>query len=205
MVARQFKAKTKCFDLFGCCNFNIDCGHSRTNFQTKGFINETQKGEYPLHVTKGHSGHQHVWLDMKFGLRIVASTIFTETSYIGATLRSAASISTNVDLGISIGVTLKVLFADWMIIIMERNKRHRDGRGRRRRIERPRELKLEREIRKRGIFSIKPFSTRQRVKLGCVKEEYSQGIFSIKPFSTRQRVKLGCVPSPTWQQTKHKI
>lgn len=138
--------------------------------------NETRKVESPRHVTKGHSGYQHVWPDMRFGLRIVGGTIIAFfgaacgsvggvggggifvpmlTLVIGFDSKSSTALSkcmitgaaaTTVFynlrlrhptlelpiidydlallfqpmliLGISIGVTLNVLFADWMIIIL---------------------------------------------------------------------------------------
>ncbi|KAJ6394534.1 hypothetical protein OIU77_023687 [Salix suchowensis] len=147
------------------------------SFKQKGLsYNKTQTVESPRHVTKGHSGYQHVWPDMKFGLRIVAGTIIAFfgaafgsvggvggggifipmlTLIIGFDSKSSAALSkcmitgaaaTTVlynlrlrhptlelpiidydlallflpmlILGISIGVTLNVLFADWMIIIL---------------------------------------------------------------------------------------
>ncbi|KAF9690000.1 hypothetical protein SADUNF_Sadunf01G0150500 [Salix dunnii] len=104
------------------------------SFKQKGLsYNKTQKVESPHHVTKGHSGYQHVWPDMKFGLRIVAGMITgaaATTVFYNLRLRHPTLELPIIDydlallflpmliLGISIGVTLNVLFADWMIIIL---------------------------------------------------------------------------------------
>uniref|UniRef100_A0A6N2LM64 Uncharacterized protein n=1 Tax=Salix viminalis TaxID=40686 RepID=A0A6N2LM64_SALVM len=61
MVARQFIRQRVLICLVVATSI-LMVAITEPIFKQKGSsYNETQKGEYPHHVTKGHSGYQHVW------------------------------------------------------------------------------------------------------------------------------------------------